>query len=185
MKISLIFFLIASSLFSQSKDAQIKNYFNSLNNKNILIEIFENQSVINANISMNDSKIYFETIDSDSTVSLFEKNVITSYDLSKKNIIIEKSDKNILDFFSYENFENLPLEKIEIEIENSIYYYNFYDNLLLISFSNSKNVVDTISLFHAEKSIFECKIVDVKKYKNPLEFFSIDDSWTTIDWRSN
>ena len=32
----------------------------SLNNKNILIEIFENQSVINANISLNDSKIYFD-----------------------------------------------------------------------------------------------------------------------------
>ena len=71
MKISLIFFLIASSLFSQSQDIQIKNYFNSLNNKTIFIEIFENQSVFNANISLNDSKIYFETIHADSTISLF------------------------------------------------------------------------------------------------------------------
>ena len=185
MKISLIFFLLTSSLLSQSQDNQIKDYFNSLNNKTIIIEIFENQSVFRANISLNDSKIYFETIDTDSTISLFEKNVITSYDLSKKNIIIENSDKNILDFFSYENFENASLIKIEIENEDSIYYYNFYDNVLLISFSNSKNVVDKISLFQAEKSIFECKVVDVNKYKNPLEFFNIDDSWTTIDWRSN
>ena len=185
MKISLIFFLITSSLFSQSNDSQIKNYFNSLNNKTILIEIFEDQSFFNANISLNDPKIYFETIDTDSTISLFEKNIITSYDLSKKNIIIENSDKNILDFFSYENFEKSPIIKIEIENENSIYYYNFYNNILLISFSNSKNVVDKISLFQAEKSIFECKIVDVNKYKNPLEFFNIDDSWTTIDWRKN
>ena len=84
MKISLIFFLLTTSLFSQSQDTQIKDYFNSLNNKTILIEIFENQSVFNANISLNDPKIYFETIEVDSTVSLFENNVITSYDLSKK-----------------------------------------------------------------------------------------------------
>ena len=185
MKISLIFFLIASSLFSQSQDIQIKNYFNSLNNKTIFIEIFENQSVFNANISLNDSKIYFETIHADSTISLFEKNVITSYDLSKKNIIIEDSDRNIIDFFSYENFENASLIKIEIVNQHSIYHYNFYDNVLLISFSNSKNLIDKISLFQSEKSVFECKIVDVNKYKNPLEFFNIDDSWTTIDWRSN
>ena len=185
MKISLIFFLITSSLLSQSQDVQIKNYFNSLNNQTILIEIFENQSVFNANISLNDAKIYFETIDADSTISLFEKNMITSYDLSKKNIIIENSDKNILDFFSYENFENASLIKIEIENENSIYYYNFYNNILLISFSNSQNMVQKISLFQGEKSIFECKIVDVNKYQNPLKFFNIDDSWTTIDWRLN
>ena len=183
MKISLIFFLLTNSLFSQSQDTQIKDYFNSLNNKTIIIEIFENQSVFNAKISLNDPKIYFETIEVDSTISLFENNVINSYDLSKKNIIIENSDKNILDFFSYKNFENASLIKIEIENENSIYYYNFYNNVLLISFSNSQNVVKEISLFQAEKSIFECKIVDVNKYKNPLEFFKIDDTWTTIDWR--
>lgn len=185
MKISLIFFLITSSLFSQSNDSQIKNYFNSLNNKTILIEIFENQSFFNANISLNDPKIYFETIDTDSTISLFEKNIITSYDLSKKNIIIENSDKNILDFFSYKNLENASLIKIEIENENSIYYYDFYDNTLLITFSNSKNMVHKISLFQAGNSIFECKIVDINKYQNPLKFFNIDNSWTTIDWRSN
>ena len=63
MKISLIFFLLTTSLFSQSQDTQIKDYFSSLNNKTILIEIFENQSVFNANISLNDPKIYFETIE--------------------------------------------------------------------------------------------------------------------------
>ena len=115
MKNSLIILLITSSLLSQIQDTKIKNYFNSLNNKTVLIEIFENQSVFNAKISLNDSKIYFETIDTDSTISLFEKNVITSYDLSKKNIILENSDKNIIDFFSYKNFENASLIKIEIE----------------------------------------------------------------------
>ena len=99
MKISLIILLISSSLLSQSQDIKIKNYLNSLNNKTVFIEIFENQSILNAKISLNDSKIYFETIDTDSTISLFEKNVITSYDLSKKNIILENSDKNIIDFF--------------------------------------------------------------------------------------
>ena len=118
MKISLIILLISSSLLSQSQDIKIKNYLNSLNNKTVLIEIFENQSVFNAKISLNDSKIYFETIDTDSTISLFEKNVITSYDLSKKNIILENSDKNIIDFFSYENFENASVIKIENENEN-------------------------------------------------------------------
>ena len=183
MKISLIFFLLTNSLFGQSQDTQIKDYFNSLNNKTIVIEIFENQSVFNANISLNDSKIYFETIEVDSTISLFEKNVITSYDLSKKNIIIENSDKNILDFFSYENFENASLIKFEIENENSNYYYNFYNNILLISFNNSQKMVKEISLFQAENSIFECKIIDTNKYQNPLKFLNIDDSWTTIDWR--
>ena len=86
MKISLIFFLLTTSLFCQSQDTHIKDFFNSLNNKTILIEIFENKSVFNANISLNDPKIYFETIEVDSTVSLFENKVITSYDLSKKNI---------------------------------------------------------------------------------------------------
>ena len=116
MKISLIFFLLTTSLFCQSQDTHIKDFFNSLNNKTILIEIFENQSVFNANISLNDPKIYFETIEVDSTVSLFENNVITSYDLSKKNIIIENSEKNILDFFSYKNFENFSLIKIEYKV---------------------------------------------------------------------
>ena len=137
MKISLIFFLLTTSLFSQSQDTHIKDYFNSLNNKTILIEIFENQSVFNANISLNDPKIYFETIEVDSTVSLFENNVITSYDLSKK-YNYRKFRKNILDFFSYKNLENASLIKIEIENENSIYYYNFYNNILLISFNNSQ-----------------------------------------------
>ena len=183
MKISLIFFLITSSLLSQSQDTKIKDYFNSLNNKTILIQIFENQSVFNAKISLNNPRIYFETIEVDSTVSLFEENVITSYDLSKKNIIIENSDKNILDFFSYKNFENASLIKIEIENENSNYYYNFYNNILLISFNNSQKMVKEISLFQAENSIFECKIIDTKKYQNPLKFLNIDDSWKTIDWR--
>ena len=183
MKISLIFFLLITSLFSQSQDSHIKDFFNSLNNKTILIEIFENQSVFNANISLNDPKIYFETIEVDSTVSLFENNVITSYDLSKKNIIVENSEKNILDFFSYKNFENASLIKIEIENENSIHYYNFYNNILLISFNNSQSMVKKISLFQAKNSIFECKIVDINKYQNPLKFLNIDDSWTTIDWR--
>ena len=183
MKISLIFFLLTTSLFSQSQDTHIKDFFNSLNNKTILIEIFENQSVFNANISLNDPKIYFETIDVDSTVSLFENNVITSYDFSKKNIIVENSEKNILDFFSYKNFVNASLLKIEIENENSIHYYNFYNNIILISFNNTQRMVKEISLFKAENSIFECKIVDINKYQNPLKFLNIDDSWTTIDWR--
>ena len=97
--------------------------------------------------------------------------MITSYDLSKKNIIVENSEKNILDFFSYKNLENASLIKIEIENENSIHYYN------------SQSMVEKISLFQAENSIFECKIVDIKKYQNPLKFLNIDDSWTTIDWR--
>ena len=147
MKISLIFFLLTTSLFCQSQDTHIKDFFNSLNNKTILIEIFENQSVFNANISLNDTKIYFETIEVDSTVSLFENNVITSYDISKKNIIIENSEKNIIDFFSYKNFVNASLLKIEIENENSIYYYNFYNNILLISFNYSQSMVKEISLF--------------------------------------
>ena len=147
MKISLIFFLLITSLFSQSQDTQIKDYFKSLNNKTILIEIFENQSVFNANISLNDSKFFFETIEVDSTVSLFENNVITSYDLSKKNIIIENSEKNILDFFSYKNLENASLIKIEIENENSIYYYNFYNNILLISFNKSIPSLSGLSNF--------------------------------------
>ena len=54
-----------------------------------------------------------------------------------------------------------------------------------ITFSNSKNMVHKISLFQAGNSIFECKIVDINKYQNPLKFFNIDNSWTTIDWRSN
>jgi len=185
MKISLIFFLIASSLFSQSQDIQIKNYFNSLNNKTILIEIFENQSVFNANISLNDSKIYFETIHADSTISLFEKNLITSFDLSQKIIIIENSEKNILDFFAYENFENASLIEVEKKNENSIYSYSFYDNILLIIFNKSENIVSRISLIQSEKVIFECIIVEVNNYQNPLEFFNIDDTWTTIDWRLN
>ena len=55
--------MLTNSLFSQSQDTKIKDYFNSLNNKTIVIEIFENQSVFNAKISLNDSKIYFETIE--------------------------------------------------------------------------------------------------------------------------
>ena len=71
MKISLIFFLLTTSLFSQSQDTHIKEYFNSLDNKTILLEIFENKSVFNANISLNDPKIYFETIEVDSTCLLY------------------------------------------------------------------------------------------------------------------
>ena len=59
------------------------------------------------------SKIYFETLASDSTISLFEKNSITTFDLSQKKIIIESSEKNILDFFAYKNFENASLIKVE------------------------------------------------------------------------
>ena len=99
MKISLIFFLLTTSLFCQSQDTHIKDFFNSLNNKTILIEIFENQSVFNAKISLNDSKIYFETIEVDSTVSLFENNVITSYDLSKKKYNCRKFRKKYTRFF--------------------------------------------------------------------------------------
>ena len=73
--------------------------------------------------------------------------------------------------------------EIEIENENSIYYYNFYNNILLIIFNNSQSIVKEISLFQAENSIFECKIVDINKYQNPLKFLNIDDSWTAIDWR--
>lgn len=94
-----------------------------------------------------------------------------------------KFRKKYTRFFSYKNLENASLIKIEIENENSIYYYNFYNNILLISFNNSQSMVKEISLFQAENSIFQCKIVDINKYQNPLKFLNIDDSWTTIDWR--
>ena len=104
MKISLILIFISSLLLSQDQDKQLRNFFNDLKNKTILVEIVEENSFFNANISLKDSKIYFETLASDSTISLFEKNLITSFDLSQKKIIIENSEKNILDFFAYENF---------------------------------------------------------------------------------
>ena len=185
MKISLILIFISSLLLSQDQDKQLRNFFNSLNNKTILAEIIEENSSFNANISSKDSKIYFETVALDSTISLFEKNLITSFDLSQKKIIIESSEKNILDFFAYENFENASLIKVEKENDNSIYSYNFYDNILLIIFNNSENMVSRINLIQTEKIIFECIIVEVNNYQNPLEFFNIDDSWTTIDWRLN
>ena len=185
MKISLILIFISSLLLSQDQDKQLRNFFNSLNNKTILAEIIEENSSFNANISSKDSKIYFETVALDSTISLFEKNLITSFDLSQKKIIIESSEKNILDFFAYENFENASLIKVEKENDNSIYSYNFYDNILLIIFNNSENMVSRINLIQTEKIIFECIIVEVNNYQNPLEFFNIDDSWTTIDWRTN
>ena len=106
MKISLIFFLISSYLSSQDQDKQLRNFFYDLKNKTILVEIVEENSFFNANISLKDAKIYFETLASDSTISLFEKNLITSFDLAQKKIIIESSEKNILDFFAYENLEN-------------------------------------------------------------------------------
>ena len=75
--------------------------------------------------------------------------------------------------------------KVEKKNENSIYSYNFYDNILLIIFNNSKNMVNRINLIKSEKIIFECIILEVNNYQNPLEFFNIDDTWTTIDWRLN
>ena len=113
MKISLILIFISSLLLSQDQDKQLRNFFNDLKNKTILVEIVEENSFFNANISLKDSKIYFETLASDSAISLFEKNLITSFDLSQKIIIIENSEKNILDFFAYENFENASLIEVE------------------------------------------------------------------------
>ena len=150
MKISLILIFISSLLLSQDQDKQLRNFFNDLKNKTILVEIVEENSFFNANISLKDSKIYFETLASDSTISLFEKNLITSFDLSQKIIIIENSKKNILDFFAYENFENASLIEVEKKNENSIYSYSFYNNILLISFNNSQNMVKEISLFQAK-----------------------------------
>ena len=46
-------------------------------------------------------------------------------------------------------------------------------------------MVSRISLIQSEKLIFECIIVEVNNYQNPFEFFNIDDTWTTIDWRLN
>ena len=112
MKISLILIFISSLLFSNDQDKQLRNFFNDLKNKTIFAEIVEENSFFNANISLKDSKIYFETLASDSTISLFEKNSITTFDLSQKKIIIESSEKNILDFFDYENFENASLIKV-------------------------------------------------------------------------
>ena len=79
MKISLILIFISSLLLSQDQDKQLRNFFNDLKNKTILVEIVEENSFFNANISLKDSKIYFETLASDSTISLFEKNLITSF----------------------------------------------------------------------------------------------------------
>ena len=183
MKISLILIFISSLLLSQDQDKQLRNFFNDLKNKTILAEIVEENSFFNANISLKDSKIYFETLAKDNTISLFEKNLITSFDLSQKKIIIESSEKNILDFFEYENFENASLIEVEKKNENSIYSYSFYDNILLITFNKSKNMVSRINLIQSEKVIFECIVVEVNNYQNPLEIFNIDDTWTTIDWR--
>ena len=112
---------------------------------------------------MNDNQItiIIITYKSDQIISNFVKKIPTNIE----TIIIENSDKNILDFFSYKNLENASLIKIEIENENSIYYYDFYDNTLLITFSNSKNMVHKISLLQAGNSIFEFKIVYINKYQ--------------------
>ena len=185
MKISLILIFISSLLLSQNHDKQLRNFFNDLKNKTIFVEILEENSFFNANISFKDSKIYFETLASDSTISLFEKDLITSFDLSQKKIIIESSERNILDFFEYENFENASLIDVEKKNENSIYTYNFYDNILLVTFNKSENIVSRINLIQSERVIFDCIIVGVNNYQNPLEFFNFDEKWTTIDWRLN
>ena len=75
--------------------------------------------------------------------------------------------------------------EVEKKNENSIYSYSFYDKILLIIFNKSENIVSRISLIQSEKVIFECIIVEVNNYQNPFEFFNIDDTWTTIDWRLN
>ena len=147
MKISLILIFISSLLLSQDQDKQLRNFFNDLKNKTILVEIVEENSFFNANISLKDSKIYFETLASDSTISLFEKNLITSFDLSQKIIIIENSEKNILDFFAYENFENASLievEKRNIELLKPQYLQQFLKDMRkIMKYSKSSQFINT------------------------------------------
>ena len=103
-------------------------------------------------------------------IFLFSININSQTNLS---YYFENSEKNILDFFAYENFENASLIEVEKKNENSIYSYSFYDNILLIIFNKSENMVSRINLIQSEKVIFECIIVKVNNYQNPFEFFNI------------
>ena len=57
---------------------------------------------------------------------------------------------------------------------------------LAIGAGNGSNLATDLTLDkhpRTGKKFRHIKIVDIKKYQNPLKFLNIDDSWTTIDWR--
>ena len=185
MKNSLIVVFLSSCFLysSGNEDIEIKDFFKNLYNKTVILEINQQSVSYNANLSINSNQISFDTAMFDGTVSVFKDSLISSYDLNEKIIILENAEKNFLEFFDFENFENAKLITINTINNYSSYHYNYLNNKLLIKFDDTKKQVYSISLTQFDKIVFDCFIVSVESFQDPLTNLKVDDTWQVIDWR--
>lgn len=185
MKNSLIVVFLSSCFLysSGNEDIEIKDFFKNLYNKTVILEINQQSVSYNANLSINSNQISFDTAMFDGTVSVFKDSLISSYDLNEKIIILENAEKNFLEFFDFENFENAKLITINTINNYSSYHYNYLNNKLLIKFDDTKKQVYSISLTQFDKIVFDCFVVSVESFQDPLTNLKVDDTWQVIDWR--
>ena len=185
MKNSLIVVFLSSCFLysSGNEDIEIKDFFKSLYNKTVILEINQQSVSYNANLSINSNQISFDTAMFDGTVSVFKDSLISSYDLNEKIIILENAEKNFLEFFDFENFENAKLITINTINNYSSYHYNYLNNKLLIKFDDTKKQVYSISLTQFDKIVFDCFVGSVESFQDPLTNVKVDDTWQVIDWR--
>ena len=185
MKNSLIVVFLSSCFLysSGNEDIEIKDFFKSLYNKTVILEINQQSVSYNANLSINSNQISFDTAMFDGTVSIFKDSLISSYDLNEKIIILENAEKNFLEFFDFENFENAKLISINTINNYSSYHYNYLNNKLLIKFDDTKKQVYSISLTQFDKIVFDCFVGSVESFQDPLTNLKVDDTWQVIDWR--
>ena len=180
-----IIFLSFCSLFGNDiKDIEIKNFFKNLDNKTVNLQINHSSDSYKASLSITVDKIFFDTSKFDGMVSVFSGDTISSYDSKDNIIILENAEKNLLEFFDYENFENAELIKIDISNKYLLYHYNYMDNKLFIKFDIKRKQVYSISLTQFDEIVFDCLVVSIESFKNPLFDLKVNDDWETIDWRS-
>lgn len=180
-----IIFLSFCSLFGNDiKDIEIKNFFKNLDNKTVNLQINHSSDSYKASLSITVDKIFFDTSKFDGMVSVFSGNIISSYDSKDNVIILENAEKNLLEFFDYENFENAELIKIDISNKYLLYHYNYMDNTLFIKFDTKRKQVYSISFTQFDEIVFDCLVGSIESFKNPLFDLKVNDDWKTIDWRS-
>lgn len=170
---------------NEIKDIEIKNFFKNLNNKTVNLKINQSSKSYNASLSLKVNQILFNTLSFDGMVSVFSGNTISSYDSNENIIILETAEKNLLEFFDYKNFENAKLISIDNNDIYLSYRYNYMNDNLLIKFDTIKKQVYSISFIQFDKIVFDCFIISIENFQNPLVSLKVNDGWQTIDWRSN
>ena len=174
--------LLFSISFSQNLiEDNITSFFENLDNKTLALVIEKDGFESDANLSILNEKIYFDTFDEDGTIAVIDSVSIITYDFNDEIIIMETVDNT---FFNSNNLSKYNVVGKNIQHRICIIDYKLESLLTSIEFDMSSKEVISIEVRDGDIVLFKSRIKDISMFKSFIDENSFD-SWKVLDWREN